>query len=450
MSRSVIRRVAIAVVAAGALAATFAPAVALAQRPRGRSADSGVAPATSRVTWPDSTSWRHLGPAAFGGRIDDIEAVAERPAHHLRRRRVRRRVSQRQQRRHVGAGARPLREHALRRRHRDCAERPERRLGRDGRAEQPTELHLGRRRVSFARRRHDVAAHGASRDADDRAHRDRSRATRTPCSSPRSGTSGGLTSSAASIGRRTAARRGRRCSASTSTPAPSTSPSTATAARCSPRRISDDVARSDSPGSGPGSGLWRSLDGGDTWERLTSANGLPTGDVGTNRHRDRRERARCRLRGDREPERRRVSLERSRPRRGRARARRTSAPSYYSQIRVDPNDANRVWLLATSIFSSVDGGKTFVVDSASQTHVHPDHHALWIDPHDSRHMLLGNDGGVLRHVRPRAALAVHRQPADLASSTTSRSTSAIRTGSTAARRTTGSGRCRVARSRAAG
>ncbi len=33
-------------------------------------------------------------------------------------------------------------------------------------------------------------------------------------------------------------------------------------------------------GSGPGSGLWRSLDGGDTWERLTTANGLPTGDMG--------------------------------------------------------------------------------------------------------------------------------------------------------------------------
>src|SRR5215471_5733442 len=30
-------------------------------------------------TWPDSTSWRHLGPAAFGGRIDDIEAVAQDP-----------------------------------------------------------------------------------------------------------------------------------------------------------------------------------------------------------------------------------------------------------------------------------------------------------------------------------------------------------------------------------
>src|SRR5215207_2296993 len=41
-----------------------------------------IAPSRSsaqRLTWPDSTSWRHLGPAAFGGRIDDVEAVADDP-----------------------------------------------------------------------------------------------------------------------------------------------------------------------------------------------------------------------------------------------------------------------------------------------------------------------------------------------------------------------------------
>src|SRR5687767_6666022 len=48
----------------------------VAQRPRDRVAD---AVPSARLTWPDSTSWRHLGPAAFGGRIDDIEAVADDP-----------------------------------------------------------------------------------------------------------------------------------------------------------------------------------------------------------------------------------------------------------------------------------------------------------------------------------------------------------------------------------
>ena len=145
-------------------------------------------------------------------------------------------------------------------------------------------------------------------------------------------------------------------------------------------------------GSGPGSGLWRSLDGGDTWERLTTANGLPAGDLG---------RIGVAMAAS-EPdvvyaviESRNGGVFRSNDR-GRTWTRQSSTnqrASYYSQIRVDPNDANRVWLLATNIFSSVDGGKTFVVDSTSQTHVHPDHHALWIDPNDSKHMLLGNDGG---------------------------------------------------------
>ena len=145
-------------------------------------------------------------------------------------------------------------------------------------------------------------------------------------------------------------------------------------------------------GSGPGSGLWRSLDGGDTWERLATANGLPAGDLG---------RIGVAFAAS-EPdvvyaviESRNGGVFRSNDR-GRTWTRQSSTnqrASYYSQIRVDPNDANRVWLLATNIFSSVDGGKTFVVDSTSQTHVHPDHHALWIDPNDSKHMLLGNDGG---------------------------------------------------------
>ena len=143
-------------------------------------------------------------------------------------------------------------------------------------------------------------------------------------------------------------------------------------------------------GGGPTGGLWRSVDGGDHWQRLTS--GLPTGDVG------------------------RIGLDvaRSDPNivyaviesadggvfrstdRGATWTKQSSLderPSYFSQIRVDPTNPERVWLLATSLYRSTDGGKTFTSDSVA-VRVHPDHHAMWIDPNDPRHVMLGNDGGV--------------------------------------------------------
>jgi photosystem II stability/assembly factor-like uncharacterized protein len=66
-------------------------------------------------------------------------------------------------------------------------------------------------------------------------------------------------------------------------------------------------------------------------------------------------------------------------------------PMYFSQIRVDPNDDNYVYVLGISLHRSRDGGKTF--DPEGGRGVHGDHHALWIDPRDGRHMILGNDGG---------------------------------------------------------
>ena len=143
-------------------------------------------------------------------------------------------------------------------------------------------------------------------------------------------------------------------------------------------------------GGGPTGGLWRSVDGGDHWQRLTS--GLPTGDIG------------------------RIGLDvaRSDPNivyaviesaeggvfrslDGGATWTRQSTlderPSYFSQIRVDPKNPQRVWLLATSLYYSTDGGKTFSSDSVA-VRVHPDHHAMWIDPNEPRHVMLGNDGGV--------------------------------------------------------
>lgn len=68
-------------------------------------------------------------------------------------------------------------------------------------------------------------------------------------------------------------------------------------------------------------------------------------------------------------------------------------PMYYSQIRVDPSDNNKIWVLGTELYKSKDGGVTFTPDGHGDE-VHVDHHAMWIDPRDGRHVILGNDGGI--------------------------------------------------------
>ncbi len=67
-------------------------------------------------------------------------------------------------------------------------------------------------------------------------------------------------------------------------------------------------------------------------------------------------------------------------------------PSYYSQIVVDPNNDLRIWVLGAPMYYSEDGGKTFVTNRVSR--IHGDFHAMWINPHDSNHMIVGSDGGI--------------------------------------------------------
>src|SRR5206468_10556390 len=92
----------------------------------------------------------------------------------------------------------------------------------------------------------------------------------------------------------------------------------------------------------PESGSYRSVDGGDTWEQLGRLN----------------------------------------PR-----------PMYYSQVRIDPKDERRIYLLGSSrgFHVSDDGGRSF---RDLFTEVHSEDHALWIDPDDSNHLIVGGDGGV--------------------------------------------------------
>ncbi len=70
----------------------------------------------------------------------------------------------------------------------------------------------------------------------------------------------------------------------------------------------------------------------------------------------------------------------------------TPRPFYFSQIRVQPNDDRRVYLLGFDLYVSDDGGRSFRAGGARN--LHPDLHAMWIHPTDGDHMLLGTDGGV--------------------------------------------------------
>ena len=145
-------------------------------------------------------------------------------------------------------------------------------------------------------------------------------------------------------------------------------------------------------GGGPGSGIFRTRDGGDTWERLTE--GLPEGDLGrigldvfrgdgdivyatVEAGDDEGGVFRSEDGGDSWT---RVSDENPRP-------------MYFSLIRIDPSNPERIYLGGTSLQASDDGGRTWW-DADGDDLVHVDHHALWIDPSDPGHVLTGNDGGV--------------------------------------------------------
>jgi photosystem II stability/assembly factor-like uncharacterized protein len=67
-------------------------------------------------------------------------------------------------------------------------------------------------------------------------------------------------------------------------------------------------------------------------------------------------------------------------------------PMYFSQVRVDPNDPDVVVFGGVDLQMSTDGGKT--VNTAAASKIHSDHHAIWFDPANSNHILIGNDGGL--------------------------------------------------------
>ena len=65
---------------------------------------------------------------------------------------------------------------------------------------------------------------------------------------------------------------------------------------------------------------------------------------------------------------------------------------YFGQIRVSPDDENRIYIMGVPLLTSADGGRTF--ESIGGQGVHVDHHAMWIDPAHPQHIINGNDGGL--------------------------------------------------------
>ncbi|MFK7800071.1 MAG: glycosyl hydrolase [Anaerolineae bacterium] len=152
-------------------------------------------------------------------------------------------------------------------------------------------------------------------------------------------------------------------------------------------------------GGGPSSGIYKSDDAGESWRRIDT--GLPKGDMGKiglattpanpNHVYATIEAAKD---GDKEAK----GFYRSTDK-GESWEKRSdyisggTGPHYYQQIYASPTTADMVYQMDVMVHLTRDGGKTFKMTEDGKSK-HSDNHALWIDPDNPNHMLLGHDGGL--------------------------------------------------------